>query len=74
MADVSYQSNHRKTALALSLVPGLGQLYNKQFLKGGAFLVLTAAFFIVFLDTLNMGLWGLVTLGEKHHEIILSSY
>ncbi|KUP09053.1 arabinogalactan ABC transporter permease [Bacillus coahuilensis m2-6] len=74
MADVSYQSNHRKTALALSLVPGLGQLYNKQFLKGGAFLVLTAAFFIVFLDTLNMGLWGLVTLGEKtprDHSVFL---
>nr|WP_239589340.1 sugar ABC transporter permease [Metabacillus crassostreae] len=40
-------------------------MYNKQFVKGGLFLLLTAAFFGVFRDLLNMGLWGIVTLGEK---------
>ncbi|KAA0546479.1 sugar ABC transporter permease [Bacillus sp. BGMRC 2118] len=61
----SYQSNHRKTATALSIIPGLGQLYNRQTLKGITFLVLTLAFIVAFKDILNLGLWGLVTLGEK---------
>ncbi|WP_413465990.1 carbohydrate ABC transporter permease [Metabacillus litoralis] len=59
------QTNHKKTASILSIIPGLGQLYNKQFVKGGLFLILTIAFFGVFRDLLNMGLWGIVTLGEK---------
>ncbi|WP_240050956.1 carbohydrate ABC transporter permease [Metabacillus litoralis] len=58
-------TNHRKIAVVLSILPGLGQLYNKQYVKGGLFLLLTAAFFGVFRDLLNMGLWGIVTLGEK---------
>lgn len=58
-------TNHRKIAVVLSVLPGLGQLYNKQYVKGGLFLLLTAAFFGVFRDLLNMGLWGIVTLGEK---------
>lgn len=61
----SYQSNHRKTAAALSIIPGLGQLYNRQNLKGILFLILTFAFIVAFKDILNIGLWGLVTLGEK---------
>jgi arabinogalactan oligomer / maltooligosaccharide transport system permease protein len=74
MKEKSYQTNHRKIATALSIIPGLGQLYNKQYLKGIAFLILTAAFFGVFKDLLNMGLWGLFTLGEqtpRDHSIFL---
>ncbi|KIY23250.1 MULTISPECIES: carbohydrate ABC transporter permease [Mesobacillus] len=74
MKAKSYQTNHRKIATALSMIPGLGQLYNKQYLKGTAFLVLTGAFFGVFKDLLNMGLWGLFTLGEqtpRDHSIFL---
>lgn len=73
----SFSVKHRRTALLLSLIPGLGQLYNKQYLKGGAFLVLAAAFFYVFSDLLNIGLWGLVTLGEevpRDHSIFLLVY
>ncbi|WP_191562352.1 carbohydrate ABC transporter permease [Metabacillus idriensis] len=74
MNEHSYPNHHRKRAQALSIIPGLGQLYNKQLLKGFFFLIMTAAFFIVFKDLLNMGLWGIVTLGEKpmrDHSIVL---
>ncbi|CAM3774029.1 ABC transporter permease subunit [Mesobacillus thioparans] len=74
MKEKSYQTNHRRIATALSIIPGLGQLYNKQILKGIAFLILTGAFFGVFSDLLNMGLWGLFTLGEqtpRDHSIFL---
>lgn len=56
---------HKKKAAFLSLVPGLGQLYNRQWLKGALFLVLTIAFGFVFADLLNIGLWGIVTLGTE---------
>ncbi|MEH7010163.1 ABC transporter permease subunit [Neobacillus niacini] len=75
--DLSFATNHRKKALILSIIPGLGQLYNKQFLKGVSFLIMSAAFFYVFYDLLNIGLWGLVTLGEipfTDHSIFLLVY
>ncbi|MGI8315483.1 carbohydrate ABC transporter permease [Halobacillus mangrovi] len=58
-----YQSNHRKIALALSIIPGLGQIYNKQLIKGIVFLILTASFVIAFKDLIQFGFWGLITLG-----------
>ncbi len=75
--EVSYTTSHRKKALALSIIPGLGQIYNKQILKGVSFLILSAAFIFVFKDLLNIGLWGLVTLGEipfEDHSIFLLVY
>lgn len=65
---------HMKMAILLSIIPGLGQLYNRQFLKGIVLLVLTASFFITFTDLLNIGLWGIVTLGTevpRDHSIFL---
>ncbi|MFN2744932.1 MULTISPECIES: carbohydrate ABC transporter permease [unclassified Bacillus (in: firmicutes)] len=56
---------HRKKALLLSIVPGLGQFYNKQWIKGLLFLLLGVSFFAVFGDLLNMGLWGVFTLGTE---------
>ena len=67
-------SKHRKTAIALSIIPGIGQLYNKQYVKGIIFLVLTCSFFVAFADLLNIGLWGIVTLGTevpRDHSIFL---
>ncbi|MED4205588.1 sugar ABC transporter permease [Neobacillus mesonae] len=75
--EESYTTSHRKKALALSIIPGLGQIYNKQILKGVSFLILSAAFIFVFKDLLNIGLWGLVTLGEipfEDHSIFLLVY
>lgn len=62
--DGTLRSNHRKVATALSVIPGLGQLYNRQYAKGIVFLILSLSFIIAFKDILNIGLWGLVTLGE----------
>ena len=57
--------NHSKTAAVLSLLPGGGQIYNKQWLKGLLYLIATVSFAFAFGDLLNIGLWGIVTLGEQ---------
>jgi arabinogalactan oligomer / maltooligosaccharide transport system permease protein len=65
---------HRKKAALLSLIPGVGQIYNKQWVKGILFLFLAACYFVAFLDFLNIGLWGVVTLGtevQRDHSIFL---
>ncbi|WP_369902841.1 carbohydrate ABC transporter permease [Bacillus manliponensis] len=67
-------TKHRKTAAAFSVIPGMGQLYNKQYVKGILFLLLTGAFVVAFKDLLNIGLWGIVTLGTevpRDHSIFL---
>ncbi|MDK7487601.1 maltosaccharide ABC transporter permease MalC [Bacillus paranthracis] len=67
-------SKHRKMATMLSIIPGVGQMYNKQFVKGLIFLVLTGSFIVAFADLLNMGLWGIVTLGTevpRDHSVFL---
>ncbi|GIO85371.1 sugar ABC transporter permease [Paenibacillus faecis] len=56
-------SHSPKRAIMLSIVPGLGQFYNRRYFKGILFFVLIAAFLIVFGNFLNIGYWGLVTLG-----------
>jgi arabinogalactan oligomer/maltooligosaccharide transport system permease protein len=70
----SSNTNHRKVALALSAIPGLGQFYNRQLFKGFIYLILTFSFLVAFKDILNIGLWGIVTLGEelpRDHSIFL---
>nr|WP_238943183.1 sugar ABC transporter permease [Planococcus beijingensis] len=49
----------------LSIIPGIGQFYNKQWIKGLLFLGLAISFVLVFGDLLNMGFWGLFTLGTE---------
>lgn len=56
---------HRQIASLLSIIPGLGQFYNKQWVKGLVFLGLGVSFFGVFHELLNMGYWGIVTLGTE---------
>ncbi|WP_404454524.1 carbohydrate ABC transporter permease [Oceanobacillus kapialis] len=63
--DNVHQTNHRKIALALSIIPGIGQIYNKQYMKGFIFLVLAASFVIAFWDFIDLGVWGFITLGEQ---------
>ncbi|KQU60677.1 sugar ABC transporter permease [Rossellomorea marisflavi] len=71
-------TKHRKTALALSLIPGLGQLYHRQILKGVFFLIMTLSFILVFKDLISLGLWGITTLGTDvsygDHSIFLMVY
>jgi arabinogalactan oligomer/maltooligosaccharide transport system permease protein len=56
---------HRKKAAFLSIIPGMGQMYNRQWAKGIVFFVFTVAFGFAFADMLNIGLWGIVTLGTE---------
>ncbi|MBF6977581.1 sugar ABC transporter permease [Aerococcaceae bacterium zg-BR22] len=58
-------STHSTKALLLSLIPGLGQLYNRQLVKGILFLTLFTAYIVVFRDLFNMGIWGIITLGTE---------
>ncbi|MEW4289477.1 carbohydrate ABC transporter permease [Rossellomorea marisflavi] len=71
-------TKHRKTALALSLIPGLGQLYHRQILKGVFFLIMALSFILVFKDLISLGLWGITTLGTDvsygDHSIFLMVY
>jgi len=74
---INASSKHRKTALLLSIIPGLGQLYNRQRMKGILFLILAASFLYVFWDLLDIGIWGLLTLGTetpRDHSIFLLVY
>ncbi|MFC5468900.1 carbohydrate ABC transporter permease [Cohnella suwonensis] len=75
----SGRSGHRPAAaLALSLLfAGLGQLYNRSYLKGIVFIVIEAAFLIAFSDFIQLGLWGIYTLGtipKLDHSIFLLVY
>ena len=65
VAQIGAKTNHAKIAVLLSLIPGLGQIYNRQVVKGAIFFALLACFFSVFHDFLQMGFWGLFTLGTE---------
>ncbi|WP_188454198.1 carbohydrate ABC transporter permease [Virgibacillus oceani] len=60
-----YQSNHRKIAAILSVIPGFGQFYNRQLLKGTLFFIVAVSFLVAFWDFIDIGIWGIVTLGEQ---------
>ncbi|MEK4297899.1 ABC transporter permease subunit [Oceanobacillus sp. FSL W8-0428] len=60
----NYHKHNPNTATILSILfAGLGQLYNRRYLKGSIFIFIEGAFLLAFLDALNFGLWGLRTLG-----------
>lgn len=63
MAARKTRKHSVRFATMLSLIPGLGQLYNRRYIKGSIFLILSCSFFLVFYDILNIGYWGLFTLG-----------
>ena len=50
------QTSHAKKAAALSIVPGVGQFYNHQKIKGGLFLFFFAMYLFVFKDLFNLAL------------------
>ncbi|KHN54059.1 arabinogalactan ABC transporter permease [Pectobacterium fontis] len=65
---------HARTALLLALVPGFGQIYNRQIVKGAFFFIVMVCFISVFHDFLRDGTWGLITLGTelpRDHSIFL---
>lgn len=58
-------TSHAKKAALLSIIPGIGQLYNRQKIKGMLFLFFFVMYLFVFKDLFNMGIWGLITLGTE---------
>ncbi|SDZ52087.1 arabinogalactan oligomer / maltooligosaccharide transport system permease protein [Evansella caseinilytica] len=72
--DHRFSNHNPKLALLLSIIPGLGQCYNRRFMKGTVFFLFTAAFIITFADFIDMGLWGIFTLGTqpgRDHSLVL---
>ncbi|UOQ50549.1 ABC transporter permease subunit [Gracilibacillus caseinilyticus] len=65
-------------AMVLSiLLAGLGQLYNRRYVKGISFIILEIAFILATFDFLWLGLWGIITLGTipgVDHSIYLLVY
>lgn len=56
---------HRDRATLLSILcMGLGQLYNRQYIKGLLFVLFEAFSVIYLIRNLGFALWGIVTLGE----------
>ncbi|XRF80497.1 sugar ABC transporter permease [Vibrio mytili] len=60
--------SQRFIASLLALIPGFGQFYNRQFVKGMMFFILLTSFYAVTRDFIAHGMWGLVTLGENLPE------
>lgn len=52
-----------KLAAILSIIPGIGQFYNKRYIKGSIFIIFFISFISVFYQFMNIGFWGLFTLG-----------
>lgn len=56
---------HKNKATVLSILcMGLGQVYNRQYIKGLIFLLFEALGLTYFINNLYKAIWGIVTLGE----------
>lgn len=63
-------NRHRNTAAILSvLFMGLGQLYNRQWIKGILFLVFNGLVLNYLIQNLYTAIWGVITLGEKTQHL-----
>ena len=57
------KNRNPKLAGILSVIPGVGQFYNKRYIKGSIFIIFFISFISVFYQFMNIGFWGLFTLG-----------
>ncbi|CAM4135863.1 sugar ABC transporter permease [Lederbergia lenta] len=75
MSDGHRSRHNPKLAMVLSIIfAGLGQLYNRRWIKGIIFIVAEIAFIVTLGSFVNEGIWGLRTLGTipgEHHSIFL---
>ncbi|WP_078550060.1 sugar ABC transporter permease [Litchfieldia alkalitelluris] len=59
------EKKHSKIAAVLSVIfMGLGQIYNKQYIKGGLWAAFELIVLVFFTKTVIHGLWGIITLGD----------
>ncbi len=63
-------SQANRAGLLSILFMGLGQIYNRQFVKGIFFAISELLFLILMLPYISNGFWGLFTLGEKAQSIV----
>ncbi|WP_242974821.1 carbohydrate ABC transporter permease [Clostridium thermosuccinogenes] len=68
--DVLMKSHSKIACLLSILFMGLGQLYNKQIIKGVIFAAVEVIFIVFFLPFIRYGMWGLYTLGEKPQAFV----
>lgn len=65
MSNQPKETSHSyKAALLSGLWMGLGQIYNKQFVKGVSFLLFELYLILFWIGTFRNAIWGLITLGE----------
>jgi arabinogalactan oligomer/maltooligosaccharide transport system permease protein len=57
-----------KASVLSFIAPGLGQIYNRQWIKGLVFLAIDALGLWYFINHLYHAVWGVVTLGEKAQQ------
>lgn len=66
-----YKSRYAvKSAVLSTLFMGLGQIYNRQYIKGAAFAFVELYVLIIMSKYFSYGLWGLITLGETPSRIV----
>ncbi|MUG25265.1 ABC transporter permease subunit [Paenibacillus macerans] len=62
---------HKRNASVLSIVcMGLGQLYNRQYIKGLLFLAVEALGLAYLIKNLGTAIWGIITLGEVPRMLV----
>ncbi|HEY4553690.1 MAG TPA: ABC transporter permease subunit [Bacillaceae bacterium] len=75
MAGTQTNRHNPKLAMVLSiLLAGLGQLYNRRYVKGIVFILVEFSFLATLGRFINEGIWGIRTLGTipgEHHSIFL---
>lgn len=62
---------HRNKATILSILSmGLGQIYNRQYIKGLLFLAIEFFCISYFINNLGRAIWGIVTLGDVPRTLV----
>ncbi|MGZ7445555.1 carbohydrate ABC transporter permease [Paenibacillus sp. TH7-28] len=62
---------HKRNASVLSIIcMGLGQLYNRQYIKGLLFLAVEALGLVYLVKNLGTAIWGIITLGEVPRMLV----
>lgn len=66
---INLKSQAKKAGILSTLFMGLGQVYNKQYIKGFLFAVMETVFIVFFMPFIKLGIHGIITLGDKAQTI-----